>query len=410
MTKFSEIFMCPKPWSQVYYSNNNPSPCTLIEHSKEMTVEEWHNSDLLKNIKSDLLQGKVPSTCIGCKNNEDAGLKSMRAHAWGWNRVGPEPIYEEMPWYKLFNIDTPQNPYRIELRFTNLCNMKCRQCDEVSSSMWAKEKIKYLNEPNSIKFKHQGHQDLYFSNGSDGIIKPVDAVVESVTNLALTSTNLRKVCFTGGEPFLIKGYYDFLDALIRNKINEKVEIDIFTNCSILNDKFTSRLAKFKKVYFIMSIDGVGKTAEYIRHGTDWTVVEKNILHFNSLDGVFSPGVNIAISTYTLLDMSNLATFLMKLYYANNSLGHKGYAALYPAWVDFRNLPHHLRLKAIDEIEKSIIILTAPNFIPLVKELSVIKEILKNNEPIDPAGFIKHTKMLDEVRGEHFDDVFGINLE
>jgi organic radical activating enzyme len=409
MTKFSEVFFCPLPWVQVYYSNNNPSPCTIIGHSNEMTVEEWHNSDLLKSIKSDFLQGKVPKTCAGCKNREDSGFKSMRATAWRWNNVGPEPIYEEMPWYGKLSMDTPQNPRRIELRFTNLCNMKCRQCDEVSSSMWAKEKIKHADNPN-VEFRLNGHKDLYFSNGSDGIIKPVDAIVESVTNLALTSTNLTKVCFTGGEPFLIKGYYDFLDALIEHKVNEKVEIDVFTNCSTLNDKFTSRMAKFKKVNFIMSVDGVGKAAEYIRHGTDWSVVEKNILHFNLLQGVFAPAVNVAISSYTLLAMSSLATFLMQLYYDNNSISHLGYWCSRPPSADFRNLPHHLRLKAIDEIDKAVKIITAPNYDALVKELLVMKEVLKNNEPVDPAAFISHTKMLDSFRGESFEDVFGINLE
>ena len=409
MTKFSEVFMCPHPWQQVYYSNNNPSPCTIIVHSKEMTVEEWHNSDLLKSIKSDFLEGKVPPTCLGCKNKEDLGFKSMRAMAWRWNNIGPEPIYEEMPWYNTFTMDTPQNPRRIELRFTNLCNMKCRQCDEISSSMWAKEKIEHASNPN-VKFRLKGHEELYFSEGSDGIIKPVDAIVESVTNLALTSTNLRMVCFTGGEPFLIKGYLDFLNTLIEHKINEKVELEIFTNCSVLNDKFTSQMAKFKKVNFLMSVDGVGKTAEYIRHGTNWPVVEKNILHFNLLPGVFAPAVNIALSSYSLLDMSNFANFLMQLYHDNNRIVHKGFWCVKPPSADFRNLPYHLRLRAIDEIDKAVKIITSPNYDGLVKELLTIRDILKNNDPVDPNAFISHTKMLDSFRNENFEDVFGINLE
>lgn len=409
MTKFSEVFICPHPWGQVYYSNNNPSPCTIIVHSKEMTVEEWHNSDLLKSIKSDFLQGKVPPTCAGCKAREDLGFKSMRASAWRWNNIGPEPIYEEMPWYNTFTMDTPQNPRRIELRFTNLCNMKCRQCDEISSSMWAKEKIKHVTNPN-VEFRLKDHKELYFSEGSDGIIKPVDAIVESVTNLALTSTNLRTVCFTGGEPFLIKGYLDFLNTLIEHKINEKVELDIFTNCSVLNDKFTSQMAKFKKVNFFMSVDGVGKAAEYIRHGTNWPVVEKNILHFNLLSGVFAPAVNVALSSYTLLDMSSLATFLMQLYHDNNRIAQKGFWCSKPPAVDFRNLPYHLRLKAIDEINKAVKIITSPNYDGLVKELLMIRDVLKNNKPINPNAFISHTKMLDSFRGENFEDVFGINLE
>ena len=409
MTKFSEFFFCPAPWRQVFYSNNNPAPCTLIRHSKEMTVEQWHNSDLLKDLKSNLLQGKVPDACRECKVKEDLGLKSMRATMWHWNNIGPEPVYENMPWHGMYDMDTPQDPTRIELRFSNLCNMKCRQCDEMSSSMWAKEKIENIDNP-KIRFRSQEHKNLYFNTDSDGIIRPVPEVVESVTNLALTAKNLKRVCFTGGEPFIIKEYYDFLDALIEKKINEKIDIELFTNCSVRNPAFTSRLEKFTKVVFNMSVDGVGKTAEYIRHGTDWSTVEKNILHFNSLGGVFEPCVNIAISSYTVLDASNLAKFLMKLYEDNNNISPKGYYCNAPPAVNFRNLPKHLRVKAIAEIEKAIEIITVPNYNSFVNELLVMKDILQNEEPLHPHLFVNITKMLDEIRGESFEDVFGIKLE
>ena len=409
-TNFKEIFFCPAPWNNVFYSNNNPAPCTIIRHSQEMTAEEWHNSDLLKSIKSDLLQGKVPSTCTECKYKEDIGLKSMRASMWGWDNLSPEPIYEDMSWHGTLDMDTPQNPRRIEVRFSNLCNMKCRHCDELSSSLWAKEKIKHQHDNDAIEFRSQGHKDLYFSEESDGIIKPVNSVVESIFNLAKNSSNLEKIAFTGGETFLIKEYYNFLDLLIENKINEKVELEVFTNCSVLNHKFIDRLEKFSKVDFCLSVDGVGKTAEYIRHKTDWNTVEKNILHFNTLGGVFSIYINIAISSYTLLDMSNLATFLMKLYQDNNNVRPKGYYCHGPEVANFRNLPHHLRLKAIDEIDKSIRILTAPNYSTLINELLRIKSILQTKEAKYPTHFIKRTKYLDSIRNEKFEDVFEVNLE
>tara|TARA_B110000503_G_scaffold94298_1_gene142107 strand:+ start:3715 stop:4983 length:1269 start_codon:yes stop_codon:yes gene_type:complete len=409
-TKFKEIFFCPAPWNNVFYSNNNPAPCTIIRQSQEMTTEEWHNSELLKSIKTDLLQGKVPSTCTECKLKEDLGLKSMRASMWGWDNLSQEPIYENMSWYGKLNIDTPQNPRRIEVRFSNLCNMKCRHCDELSSSLWAKEKIEHQHDIDSIEFRSQGHKDLYFSKESDGIIKPVNSVVESIFNLAKNASNLEKISFTGGEPFLIKEYYNFLDLLIKNKINENIDIELFTNCSVLNPKFTKRLEKFPKVIFNMSVDGVGKTAEYIRHKTDWNTVEKNILHFNSLGGVFSPCVNIAISSYTLLDMSNFATFLMKLYEDNNDISTKGYYCHGPEVANFRNLPQHLRLKAIDEIDKAIEIIIVPNYDSLINELSRIKFILQTEEAKYPDHFIKRTRYLDSIRNEKFEDVFRINLE
>jgi organic radical activating enzyme len=374
-----------------------------------MTVDEYHNSDLLKNLKSELLQGKVPDTCKECKLKENLGLKSMRSTMWGWNNVGPEPVYEDMPWYGIYNVDTPLNPIRIELRSSNICNMKCRQCDEMSSSMWAKEKIEHSDNP-KIKFRSLGHKNLYFNKQSDGIIHSVSNITKSITDLALTATNLKCVCLCGGEPFLIKEYYDFLDTLIENKVNEKIELEIFTNCSVNNTRFTDRLRKFTKVVFNMSVDGVGKTAEYIRHGTNWNSVEKNILNFNSLKGVFEPGVNIAISSYTILDASNLAKFLMRLYEDNNNIFHKGYYCNGPPVANFRNLPAHLRLKAIYEIDQALQIITVPNYNALKKELLVMREILKNETPLDPQAFIQNTKMLDEIRGENFEDVFGLKLE
>lgn len=411
MTKFSEFFFCPAPWRQVFYSNNNPAPCTLIRHSNEMTAEEWHNSDLLKDIKSNLLQGKVPEVCKECKFKENKGLKSMRATMWRWDFVSDEPILEKMPWYGKYDMETPLDPLRIELRFSNLCNMKCRQCDEMSSSMWAKEKIEHMHDADAdVVFRSNDHKTLYFGKGSDGIIKPNPAVVESITNLALTSKNLRRVCFTGGEPFLIKEYYEFLDKLIEIKINEKVDIEIFTNCSVRNPAFTSRLEKFTNIIFNMSIDGVGKTAEYIRHGTDWSSVEKNILYFNALGGVYSPGVNVAISSYTILDAANLAKFLMKLYEDNNHITHKGYYTNGPDAVNFRNLPVHLRTRAIDEIDQALEILTVPNYSALAKELRGMRDILKNEPPLNADAFINETKQLDRFRNENFEDVFGIRLE
>jgi hypothetical protein len=62
------------------------------------------------------------------------------------------------------------------------------------------------------------------------------------------------------------------------------------------------------------------------------------------------------------------------------------------------------------LNKSLKILTAPNYKPFVNDLLVIRDILKNEDPVSPEEFISHTKTLDEIRGENFEDVFGIKLD
>jgi hypothetical protein len=101
---------------------------------------------------------------------------------------------------------------------------------------------------------------------------------------------------------------------------------------------------------------------------------------------------------------------MKLYEDNNNISPKGYYCNAPPAVNFRNLPKHLRVKAIAEIEKAIEIITVPNYNSFVNELSVMKDILQNEEPLHPHLFVNITKMLDEIRGESFEDVVGIKLE
>ena len=44
-----------------------------------------------------------------------------------------------------------------------------------------------------------------------------DKVVDKVS---LKKTKIKLICLTGGEPVLIKAYYDFLDFMIENGYNE----------------------------------------------------------------------------------------------------------------------------------------------------------------------------------------------
>ena len=295
--------MCPAPWSNVYYQINSPSPCHIIRNGfMNMTMEEYVNSEWLANIKQQLLSGIRPAECKGCQVKEELGLKSTRGAAWGYPNLGEEPYLEDT-WFNDLTADVPTVPRRIELRFSNLCNMKCRMCDETSSSEIAKEKQKFgmpFGGGNNLK-------NTFFKDTTESVLRIDDKNIQGLKNLNLLS-NLQKVCFTGGEPFLIKGYYDYLDFLIENGFHERIAIELFTNTSVYNKLFVDRLMKFTQVEFTMSIDGVGKTAEYIRHGTDWDVVEKNALTFTSMPMPIMPIVNVAISLYVLLDVCSLAKF------------------------------------------------------------------------------------------------------
>lgn len=396
--------MCPSPWSQVYYQINSPSPCHIIRNGlMNMTMEEYVNSEWLANIKQQLLAGIRPAECRNCQDKEALGLKSTRGAAWGYYNLGEEPYLEDM-WFNDLTAEDPTRPRRLELRFSNLCNMKCRMCDESSSSEIAKEKQKF----DLPHHRFNNPRNIFFKDTTESVLRITDENIQGLKNVELLS-NLRKVCFTGGEPFLIKGYYDYLDFLIENGFHERIALELFTNTSVYNKLFVDRLMKFTQVEFTMSIDGVGKTAEYIRYGTDWDVVEKNALMFNSMPKPIMSIINVAISLYVLLDVSSLAKFLMRLYNENSTISIKCYTVLTPE-VRFTSAPEHIKERVIREIDLAASILDCPNYAVFRNELLNLRSQLE--QPLNPENaqkFIEFTQTYDKNRNESFEDTFGIPL-
>jgi organic radical activating enzyme len=373
MIKFTDGFFCPAPWKEMYYHVDTASPCHNIRETK-LSPSEYLKSDWLRNLKQDFVDGKVPSACEICKKRENLGLKSTRGQMF---KFTPEIDRDE------FQVEKETRINRLEIRSSNLCNFKCRMCEPTSSSEIAKE---------------QNISDVEFSS---------DLTTEELKKISLDSVKL--LCFTGGEPLLIKQYYEFMDLLIEQKLNDQIAIELFTNCSVYNPLFIDKLLKFKTIRFVMSIDGVGKTAEYIRHGTNWPVVEKNIYKFTEMfknDQLF---FNTAISSYVLLDVSSLAEFLMKLYAINDKIKTKCYTVVTPNSLHFLNLNADLRKKAIEEIDKAVEILNVENFDIFTKELRGIKQQLETAEFRNQFEFVKNTLILDKKRNESFETVFNYKL-
>ena len=377
----TEKFFCPAPWTSVYYHKDTTiSPCHTNRASHSLNIDEYIKSDWLKNIKTKLMNGQVPESCNMCFQRESRNLKSTRQQFIKLNDTE--------------NFDTQTGFNRIELRSSNLCNFKCRMCDASSSSEIQKEVEKY-----SILNRFVPTQTVKFESE----LGTIDELKWFIDN----HPNIENVCFTGGEPMLIKTYYQFMDYIIEKGLNDKITLDLYTNCSVYNPLFIDRMMQFKRVLFCMSIDGVGKTAEYQRHGTKWDVVESNILKFVTMpkDIIY----NTSISSYVLLDVSSLASFLMRLYELNNQIRTRCYAVIHPQPLHFENMNADLRKMAIKEIDKAVKILTPSNFDILTKELRGIKHQLETTEPVNPILFAQYTQVLDVVRDESFEEVFGYKL-
>ena len=168
------------------------------------------------------------------------------------------------------------NPQELsyDLRYSNLCNLRCQTCDAKSSSEWGR----YL-----------GKEDVY---------KTVEP--ESIS----ISPNAKRIYLAGGEPFMIKSFSRMLESIN----NKDCEIVINTNATILTEHMMSALEPFSNICFVLSIDGTDETIERIRTLCSWDMINHNI---NILRNRLTPNfmVNTVIQKDNIDNIPELAKWI-----------------------------------------------------------------------------------------------------
>ena len=220
---------------------------------------------------------------------------------------------------------------------------------------------------------------------------------------------LKRINLTGGEPLLIKENLALLELLLENG-RKDVQLLITTNASVINPQITSLANQFNDVHWTVSIDGVGATAEYVRHGSVWDKESKNfeiILGFGH-----SVHVNTTVSAYSILDLARLCEWfnLCKLSHPSVPLEIMFSVVQNPKYLQPHSLPPNLIPIAKENLVQSIEILKTTKNNPehCLNTLLNLLESLQSN--LLHAGFVRFTKSLDEIRNQDFFNTFGVNYE
>ena len=334
-----EKSLCALPWLHIHVTpDQNIMPCCIanmenvddVRSTMDDSIDDWMNSEAMKKMRLDMLNGIQPNACKTCYHQETS-MESFRKTA---NREYAEFMDEN---FANTNADGSIDDFKmryLDMRFSNLCNMKCRTCGSAYSSLWEIEDKKY------------GHQ---FNIPINEINKPTvfDELKDQITNL-------KKAYFAGGEPLITEDHYVLLEEMIR-----RGKTDIFlsynTNISKLRfkDKDLTKLWKqFKhKVQVYASLDHYGGKAEYIRHGTKWNEVEKN---YRTLLESDAAQLNITTSV-SLFNWPSLTQFIEHFYnegiapWNKDNRGAWQINPIYgPAEFSFQALPEDFKDEIIEE--------------------------------------------------------------
>ena len=339
--KISKSF-CALPWLHLHnWPDGKVYPCCLtdfrepIGHVKDNTLEELWNVPKMKEIRKYKLEGKKHNSCRKCFEQEDNGVQSMR--------IAANQLYE-----KHFDniVDTTRpdghsDDFKLiywDFRFSNLCNFKCRMCGSALSSKWYDDEINIYGHSD---------QDRALIHVNDYSKKNINAYVDEFIK------DVEEVYFAGGEPLLMDEHYMILEKLIEVG-NTDCRIRYNTNFSKLKFKQWDILELWKNftvkdknnVRIFASIDGFGPLSEYVRKGTNWPLVEKNII--KTLDEGFVFDLSCTVS---LLNVFHIPDFVDKMV----SLGvpyygiHLNNILTFPEYYHLNSLPNNLKLDARDNL-------------------------------------------------------------
>ena len=395
----NEKVFCAFPWAGIhikpdggFYSCCVAESDKFISGSNTKTLDQLYNSDELKQLRLDLLAGTPrPDVCKNCYKKDEAGFSSPRTRSI-------KDFSHKIEEFIKTTDDTGKtdinNIYYWDIRHSNLCNLKCRTCNEEYSSSWAAEN----NSINNIKLK--------------SIDRNVDLLSESYDTV-------RDIYFAGGETLLMPEHFETLTKLIATGRANEITISYSSNLTKLdynNHNLIDLWKHFNDVYISISLDEVEEKYNYVRHGIDWEVVKSNIIQlkqstkeYNNIHYRFTP----TISIFNVLRLTDIHRYLWDNGLMEDINDIFLELVMYPEYFAFINiLPKDLKLIAIDKINNHMIWLNQNNaqqdtidrFSSIINFINHHIEIQANNR-IQAISFVAEISKIDRRRNESFVDTF-----
>ena len=385
---------CMLPWMHIHaFPDGRAYPCCFaldpfpVGDLNKASMSEVFNGPDMKQMRSNMLQGKKCKQCAKCYDQEKSGFFSLRLSSnkhFGHNIEMVDPVKLE-----------GEADFVIkywDIRFSNLCNMACRSCGTWFSSNWYEDHKK-------IHGKDPGHPKIMRVGRSE------DDIWEQLLE---QFDHVEQFYFAGGEPIIMEEHLRILKELDKRKMYH-VRLIYNTNFSKSKFKGTDIFElwnKFDSVSIGASLDAEGDRAELMRKGTKW---EETIANRKRMMEV-CPKVDFYISaTVGLTNALHVVDF-------HRSWVEQGFIKAqdfnfnllqWPAWQRMDILPPEYKKNIEDKYNDHIEWLKGQD--PLTRATKGYESAIKwmndkdNRKHLDM--FFTYTKKYDRVREESFTDVF-----
>lgn len=272
--KNNHVF-CMMPWIHMHiWPNGNALPCCIADSNdvygnvNNKTLKEVWNNDKFSTMRKKMLAGEEIETCSRCYELE----KSTKIYTLRQS-INFDMMDKHFDLVQSTKEDgTLENPRMayMDIRFSNICNMKCRTCGPELSSTHAQEHADMWSPKHTSEL-------MGVAEGRGPVISVTQDNPHVWEDLEQYLMDVEEVYFAGGEILITEEHYKLLDYWIENG---KTDVRLRYTTNFSNFKFKKKSLfdywkKFSDVNVAASIDTFGHRAEYMRWGTVWKTIEDN---------------------------------------------------------------------------------------------------------------------------------------
>jgi len=327
-------------------------PCCQIGPEYLKPIELIKDPNRFQDLKTDV----APPACRICVNNERSGISSYREN---------------------FNQKVKNTPgiQFLDIRNTNVCNLKCRYCGPHFSNQWAME--------------------LKIANAT--VTTPILPMLNDII-----SDSLQWIYFTGGEPMINSDHWSLLKTLVDSGRSNRIDLLYNTNLTTVKYKDVDVVdlwKNFRAVTINVSVDAIGEPLSYVRSGSDWDRIRSNLDRVKALDYV-SLRLTPVISILNIWFLEELYSYAAKQQIDLDSIILHG-----PDYLALDVIPDQLKSRALEIVDS-----VEQHGLETASKYQRMRDLINDN--INNCLFqhtLNHILLLDQRRGERLFELLPFDL-
>lgn len=367
---------CLVPFIHLHVSNNGETKACCVANIPFGNInlkskESIWDGDAIKQLRSDFMQNISDKRCANCQKLEATGGKSIR-----------QETFEKFDYTQID--ESPKHPVYFDIRFSNVCNFRCRTCWHGASSKWFSDA-----------------KQLGTNIGSKAIITNINDLNVFINEWGIALLNAQEFYFAGGEPMVTDEHYLLLSWLIKNKATN-CRLRYNTNFSKLEFKNYNALelwSHFEEVEILASIDATHDLGEYVRKEMHWDTILSNREKIRSIDNITFK-ISPTVSVFNVHDLPELYKTCLEL----NMISEND------IYINILQHPFYYNIQALPKDKKA---LAAKNLTAFYYDCNnhhlkkSVQEIIHYMMAVDRSHlwpkFLEQTNRIDHLRDESYSD-------